>query len=414
MPPSCSRPVVANETLHLAGVNHVVEHLVLHGPGSRVTHLFNGRVDPVMTMFWAQGSDEQVAEFLASVARGLGDLPVDRLADELRVLEIEAEQPGSPSNLGFDLAHRFGPHGAGIANYPEYGLRIITPDVVADWARTRFGASNAVLWFSGPVPPGLRLPGLPRTPRPETAPLPPLLTHGRSFTAVDTSRVSLSCVYRGWSGVNTAMYLARQRVYEELRRDALSYGVGYDRLFIGAGHALAHVAADAADGAHARVARTLVDVLDEFADSGPRPEEVEAFREFRRQFREGPEHRLGTLESAARQQLFDGESVLPDDVDAHLDAQTVVSIRDDLRDAMPSLLLVGPDGVDAELEGWTELTEWSTDWCPGTDFVPIPGPRTRSAHGRRRWHDVDRRSRPVAHDPVVRRGGGARGRQRRP
>ena len=310
-------------------------------------------------------------------AGGLGDLPVDRLADELRVLEIEADQSGPPSNVGFDLNRRFGPHGAGIVNYPEYGLRRITPEIAAEWARTRFSAANAVLWFSGPVPPELRLTGLPRTARPETAPLPPVRTHGRSFSAVDTSCVSLSCLYHGWSGVNTALYLARERAHDQLRRDALSYGVRYDRHFIGAGHALAQLTADAADGAHARVAQALVGLLDEFADSGPRPEEMTVYQEFRRHFGDDPQHRLASLQSAARRQLLDGVSVLPDDVDAHLDAQTVESIRDDLRDAMTDLVLVGPAGVDAELEGWTELTAWTSDWLSGTDFEPLLG----RAHG---------------------------------
>ena len=165
----------------------------------------------VMTMFWAQGSDEQVAEFLASVAQGLGDLPVDRLADELRGARDRGRAAGAafehrlrprPPLRSARRRHRQLSRVRAAEHHPRRRRRL------GSHALRRFERGALVL---GPVPPGLRLPGFPRTPRPETAPLPPLLTHGRSFAAVKTPRVSLSCVYSGWSGVNAAMYLARQR-----------------------------------------------------------------------------------------------------------------------------------------------------------------------------------------------------------
>ncbi len=112
----------SDETLKVAGINHVVEHLALHGLGQPVRYSWNGQVDPVSTQFWAVGSPDQVVEFVAFVVAALRRLPLDRLADELRVLEIEAHRQGA-SHLGVDLRERFGPRGPGLVGWPSTGSR---------------------------------------------------------------------------------------------------------------------------------------------------------------------------------------------------------------------------------------------------------------------------------------------------
>ena len=71
----------SDETLKVAGINHVVEHLALHALGHPIGYVWNGQVDPVTTQFWAVGGADQVVEFFGTLARQLARLQVDRLAD---------------------------------------------------------------------------------------------------------------------------------------------------------------------------------------------------------------------------------------------------------------------------------------------------------------------------------------------
>ena len=149
-----------DESLRNHGISHVVEHLALHGNDQQPALLFNGSAESMTTNFSVAGTPDQVADFFAFVTRRLADLPLDRLEDELRVLQVKARGRGT-SACGGDLEERFGPRGAGLLAWPELGLRTVGRDEVASWSRDRFTASNAVLSCSGPLPRGLSLAGLP-------------------------------------------------------------------------------------------------------------------------------------------------------------------------------------------------------------------------------------------------------------
>src|SRR3954451_20492811 len=134
------------ETLQVSGINHAVEHLVLYEISERAGHVLNGEVNGVTTTFWAIGRDDQVVDFFAAVARGLGDLPIERLAAELQVLEIEGRRNRGGSHVTVDLAERFGPRGVGVVHWPEFGFDRLTDDELVAWTRRHFSAENAVLW----------------------------------------------------------------------------------------------------------------------------------------------------------------------------------------------------------------------------------------------------------------------------
>ena len=145
----------SDETLRASGINHIIEHLVLHSLGA-TPYSWNGEVNAVSTLFWAQGGPAQIVEFFELVVRGLNELPMERLAEELRVLEIESQRRGI-SQVGFDLTTRFGPKGAGLFGWLEQGLHCLDAETIVEWARTRFTTNNAVLWLSGPIPEQLQL-----------------------------------------------------------------------------------------------------------------------------------------------------------------------------------------------------------------------------------------------------------------
>jgi hypothetical protein len=361
-----------DETLVNGGINHLVEHLALHETGD-VPYVFNGSVDAVTTTFWAQGSPEQVVEFLGRLAKSLGGLPLDRLDDERRVLEIEANRRGEPSNVPADLSERFGPHGAGLLWWSEFGLRGLTPEALDDWVRTRFVAENAVLWFSRPLPPGLDLGAIPRGPRPAPADLPKSLTGARAFVAMETPRISLSILGAHGTGSSTGMFLAQRRAREQLRGAALSYSIGLASVRIAPRHVLLQLDADAGDESHVSVARTLADVVADLAESGPDPDELQTLHEMRRQFDEHPQQRLADLRSAAMHRVLAQKVVVPSDLDALLDAETPETVRDGMRAALDTTLLVGPAALSDEVPGWTQHAPWSTEHLGGRDFAPIPG-----------------------------------------
>src|SRR6185436_9659869 len=94
-----------------------------------------------------------------AVAKALSSLPLERLRDEARVLRTEAA--GRSAGVGGELLwFRYGASGHGKVTLPEFELADPSPDAVREWARTRFTAGNAALWFSGPPPANLAL-GLP-------------------------------------------------------------------------------------------------------------------------------------------------------------------------------------------------------------------------------------------------------------
>lgn len=137
----------------------------------------NGMVDHLRTVFFAQGTREEVLGFLTAVTHSIQVLPLDRLEDEKRVLETEAAtQAASAYETLFGL--RFGASRHGLMNYAELGLRAASAESVVQWAAERFTRENAALWMSGPPPEELELnlnlsAGRPLPP-PDPEPLPQL------------------------------------------------------------------------------------------------------------------------------------------------------------------------------------------------------------------------------------------------
>ena len=139
----------ADEDAHTAGISHLVEHLALFALGRR-RFAVNGSVDATRTTFWATGSQEEVEGFLTDVANALGDLPLERLDAEQRVLLTEAESSPGGGPAASLLGARYGASRFGLLEIRELGLHRLGAEDVRAWARERFTAGNAVVWLTGP------------------------------------------------------------------------------------------------------------------------------------------------------------------------------------------------------------------------------------------------------------------------
>jgi hypothetical protein len=362
---------ICDEVMLQSGIDHLIEHLALHRLGNK-TYQWNGQVKPVSTAFRVMGGAADVVEFFAHVAGELREPPVARLADEARVLRVESQRRKA-YQPGFDLSLRCGPFGEGLLGWQEHGLDRLRPDEVVDWARTRFTAQNAVLWLSGPIPPGLSLAALPQGTPPPRAAVPHLPLPPRCWATAQTRAVSLSVVsdHDQW-GIPPVMSIARQRALERLRtRDAISYAVEYLHLRIGGGKALEYLVADGADGTHQQILDGLMATLTELAEVGPTAEELAAFQRMALQVREHPQHVLAYLDSTAERRLLNQWAPGPAESEEKLLDLTTDVLRRDLASTGASLLAIGPNALGRDLPGWSSYPDWSYDWVEGRTFTPI-------------------------------------------
>ena len=147
----------ADETLARRGITHLLEHLALATIGQADYH-YNGATEPIFTYFHNQGSEAHVAAFLTGVCESLQNLPMQRLETEKEILRTEQSSRGTGVLDGMPL-WRHGARDFGLVSYPEFGLHMIGPDDLREWAARYFTRENAVLWIVGDrVPEGLRLP----------------------------------------------------------------------------------------------------------------------------------------------------------------------------------------------------------------------------------------------------------------
>src|SRR5262245_51104623 len=79
---------VADESLPVRGICHLIEHLAIE-PKQRL-YTYNGWSSIDATGFWAEGRPDEVLGYLSGVAAQLRSLPLDRLAPEKRILTTES------------------------------------------------------------------------------------------------------------------------------------------------------------------------------------------------------------------------------------------------------------------------------------------------------------------------------------
>jgi len=371
-----------DETLHIGGVTHLVEHLALFGLGPERDYEFNGYVSGLVTGFFATGTPEEVTEFLAEVCRTLQDLPLGRLAAESRVLRAEAasRSSGACDEL---IWLRYGATGQGQRYLPELMLLAPDPAVVRAWAAERFTAGNAALWFSGPPPTGLRLklpPGT-RTPPPPLSPVAdasyPAWVVGRS------GGVGISFVRPREDWLNVPMEIAAHRLRVLLRFErGLTYdvGVAYEPV---TSH-LAHAALWAGCLAeHAAVVRDgIIEVLEEIGAHGATDEDLARARSRFRRRMEDPEGRGQEPAVAATNELLGYPYKSMEDLHQELEELDGPAIARRMAAALETALVLFPHGCPPPKGRFRPYPLWSQEQVRGRAFrqtrAPFPwskGPR---------------------------------------
>lgn len=263
-----------DETFLTRGITHLVEHLTMHTLGRR-RHPHNASVNHTFTTFDASGRPEQVVSFLRDVCAALDQLPVARLATEIKVLQAEGGPGGA---LGEQLTTRFGFRGLGLSGTITPALDQISDETVLAHAATYFNRSNAALVLTGPPPPGLTLP-LPNgvvasvpVDRRRQIPLP------MWFTSVEPP-TSVSFLVSGRDPVRSEVTLATCRIAMERAMDHVrhSQGWAYDvsfELTMTETDTIVSFAADPPEEHAADVQRALVEILRDLRDEGPTDAEL--------------------------------------------------------------------------------------------------------------------------------------------
>ena len=355
-----------DETLARHGVTHMLEHLALHGLDHPGEHS-NGRVDATSMLLHATGTPEDVAAFLARAAAQLAAPPVARLEDEKGILRAERARQG-PATLGEMFAWRWGTLGYGLETTPEYGLARMTADDIVAWSRTYATRQNAVLWFTGPPPAGLRvaLPDGERRlpPDPYASPLPDFPAH---FASAADVVLAHGLVRRSTAGVALASVL-RSRLVADLRvQRAAAYSPDTSYRPLTADVAALLALTDVVEGRAAEVSQRVVGILDELATVGgaPRPEEIDAHVTSVRQSAASPGAAGGMVMSTAWDLLHGGTPLTMDEVLDKLTRLTPEDVRAVAGELGETVLLQVPNGVP--------LPPWPA--APTSPAAPVRGRR---------------------------------------
>jgi predicted Zn-dependent peptidase len=359
-----------DETAPTSGITHLVEHLVLPARiGEPVD--FNGVVDNLYTSMWASGAEDDLIEFLQSVGRLLRAPPLERVDVERRTLLAE-EKTRSLGGSRQALALRYGPHGAGLSGYLEYGLRRITPDDVETWTRTRFTRDAAALWVWGVPVERLDLAfetGEPRRLPLEPAPLEDVRTPA-VFASGSEVGICLSFVGERSPTTNLALEALADGLRQRLRYElGLSYSIEADtQPFTGSTTQLT-VVADVADDDVETWLGEAISVLDALAESGPDPELLERSKSASRRYDLDPASGTSWAATCADFELVGRPFKTHAIYSAERDAVTEQTIAAYVARMRQTLLVLGPYSTPVP-DGFEEYPLRSTSVVQGRRHRP--------------------------------------------
>jgi zinc protease len=353
----------ADEPANMGGISHLVEHLAL-APLSQQDYGHNGFVAPLRTVFHATGTDAQLVDYVGTVCGNLGQLPLERILMERRILSQEAASRSAGSS-GMQRWFRYGFQGHGLVGAQELGLGWLGPDPIAAWSREWFTRQNAALWWSGEPPADLRLelPDGERKLVPHAVPLPTIRFPARNDLGGDG--VSFGFVGARTAATRIVQDVLVRRLRQDLRFErGLIYDVGSDYDPIGPGEALASIGMDCTRVDATEVAATILRTLDDIGSSGATADEIAreaaAFEEGSGQ----PGGRLGFLDSTTQDALLGRSREAPADIVAEYRAVTPEATRAVAGTASQSLLLFAPPGA---------YDEAAVSLYPGWSAFPVPG-----------------------------------------
>ncbi|MEV6238790.1 insulinase family protein [Lentzea sp. NPDC051838] len=359
---------VADETYVTSGITHLVEHLALSGLASPDFHA-NGMTRMVNTHFYTVGSPDEVGAFLTRVCDALTSLPIDRFEAERTIVRTEAASRGSSPGEEVS-AWRYGAQGYGLAAANDFGVDLLRPRDVVEWAADWFTRENAVLWITGDdVPEGLRLrlPGGVRRPPPPATSVPPVLP---AYFDTGEGRVSMGAVVRRSMGAIVLSQVIERRLFQKLRQDL-------------GGSYLATASYETRDAEHMTIT-ALADTLPENQDvvvkgfietllalkAGDVPAaDVDAAKAALRTVLSAPAADTNSVVILAATDLLNrGRCSTAEELLAETEAVTPSDVHVVAVEAMGSAVLQVPEGHEADWAGFARVPTWSSSAVAGTMY----------------------------------------------
>ncbi len=300
-------------------------------------------LDGISVSFMSLGERDEVVADLAAVCRVLTRLSPADIAVAL------AEAPADPVGLedarfAWHLFWRYGHTGLGRIGAPRVVPEPRVEDVLA-FARRHILASSAAYTFTGEPPTGtgrLALPEGPRPVRPPSCPLPhafPVVVRG------DVSGPSLSFEGPATAAQEVLCAVILDRLRERLTAARLPAEVDWPNLLLTPSTCVTAITGEGTGAVGEEVAATMVAVVNELADSGPSPRELEdARRLVARSYVD--EDVVGRLDEAAGEMASVGSITTADDIGAELDEASAAQVRQLAQQARASALVGVPaDGA---------------------------------------------------------------------
>jgi predicted Zn-dependent peptidase len=366
----------ADESLISGGITHLLEHLALHRVGTPEAH-FNGATGPAVTMFLAQGSAEDLADFFATVCAGLRQPPAERLEAEKAIIETEAH--GRESGPADRLATwRYGPATYGLPTYPEFGLDALTLDDLHNWSATWFTRENAALWLTGgPPPPGLRL-DLPAG-QPMPAPTPSsALPRLPAYFASELDGVVFDCVVARSVAVRAYSVLLSRRLRTALRQESgLSYQTGAAYTPRDADNATVTAFADALPDKRTQVPGPFVDVLIDLATAEVSDDELASVRREMDGQESNEDRATGLVVANAINLVLGAPLTTLEQLRAEVAALTPRDIRTAARASLETGLIAVPPGQAVGRAGFTQAPAASAGRVVGDEHTLVNRPDNR-------------------------------------
>jgi hypothetical protein len=362
----------ADETLPSAGLTHLVEHLAL-STMTRPSYDENAYVDDMRTVFHLEGDGADISKHFREVSAGLRELPLSRLELERQVVQNEAEsrEPGARQAL---QRVRFGAHTYGLAYFDEYGLLDLDAESVAAWAKDRFTAGNAVLAMTRHPPADLRIALPPGRRIPPVAIEPVRALRLPAATAAPVGGIGIEFLVPRSSAISVALQTLERRAERVLRNErGLSYEVtaSYDPLAVNIAEGT--VWASSAEERAGLVRAGLLEVIDEFAASGPSEAELrDAIEQMRRSLAD-PSGAPTWVMQCAEDELMGAPVRQPAELLELRLAVTRTDAAAALATAMESAVLLQP--AELELPGgrYNEYPARTSPVVPGREFQPRRG-----------------------------------------
>ncbi|MBY8873767.1 insulinase family protein [Micromonospora sp. PLK6-60] len=357
----------ADETLARAGITHLLEHLALASL-SEVDYHYNGATGSVFTYFHMQGSEPDIARFLTAVCQHLHQPPLQRLEMEKDILRTEwsTRTPGAMDSVPL---WRHGARDHGLASYPEFGLGMLGPDDLRNWAARYFTRENAVLWIAGDrVPAGLRLalPGGHRQPVPAPS---SALPETPAYFVGPGRAVALDAVVRRRTAGSVFAGVLERELFRALRQEGgfcYTATAGYEPR--GDGYATVRGLADALPDKQDAVLGGFVDVLAKLAVGRVEQADVDAYVAKAGESLGVAEVHAAMLPTRAFNLLTGHPNLTVEEYRAELAAVTPADVHAVAQEVMASALLMVPEGSAADWAGFVAAPTLSTEAIAGTPY----------------------------------------------